>query len=201
MPFKHDIIPYYYQVVTPCLNQHHRTFAGATSFRSCSRTWGGKAQKKGSRARLAEFHWSNCREITSYHDLYMSYIMENIMIYPPDNISWYIHHKFLQKNMENWSTLLEMESVTHWQSQSAVSQSLPTSESVTLRPPTGGEGWLHCGVLPYMHVFSNMQHACLFQALAFQMIAHWPFFLAYNSTYGLGNIQAWFRFYLGLVEG
>ena len=160
-----------------------------------------ESSKKGSRARLAEFHWSNCREITSYHDLYMSYIMENIMIYPPDNISWYIHHKFLQKNMENWSTLLEMESVTHWQSHSAVSQSLPTSESVTLRPPTGGEGWLHCGVLPYMHVFSNMQHACLFQALAFQMIAHWPFFLAYNSTYGLGNIQAWFRFYLGLVEG
>jgi hypothetical protein len=34
-----------------------------------------------------------------------------------------------------------------------------------------------------------MQHACLFQALAFQMIADWPFF-AYNSTYGLGNIQA-----------
>jgi hypothetical protein len=30
------------------------------------------------------------------------------------------------------------------------------------------------------------------------MIADWPFF-AYNSTYGLGNIQAWFRFYLGLV--
>ena len=166
MPFKHDIIPYYYQVVTPCLNQHHRTFAGATSFRSCSRTWGGKAQKKGSRARLAEFHWSNCREITSYHDLYMSYIMENIMIYPPDNISWYIHHKFLQKNMENWSTLLEMESVTHWQSQSAVSQSLPTSESVSA-PPWGRRG--DCTAACF--------HTCMFFQTCNMLVSfrHWLF--------------------------
>ena len=188
MPFKHDIIPYYYQVVTPCLNQHHRTFAGATSFRSCSRTWGGKAQKKGSRARLAEFHWSNCREITSYHDLYMSYIMENIMIYPPDNISWYIHHKFLQKNMENWSTLLEMESVTHWQSQSAVSQSLPTSESVTLRPPTGGEGWLHCG----MFFFQTCNMHVSFR--------HWLFRWLLIDLSCLITTQHRFRVYSGLIQ-
>ena len=52
----------------------------------------------------------------------------------------------------------------------------PTSELIT---PTSespsGEGWLHCGVLPFPNIcmfFSNMQHACLFQAPARQMIAH-----------------------------
>ena len=34
----------------------------------------------------------------------------------------------------------QTESVTHWQSQSAASQSPPTSESVTLRVPTGARG-------------------------------------------------------------
>ena len=78
----------------------------------------------------------------------------------------------------------QTESVTHWLSQSAVSQ-----PPLTIRPPTGGEGWLHCGVLPcpYIYnlmcmVFSNMQRACLFQALALQMIAHWSALLTTQHT-------------------
>ena len=104
------------------------------------------------------------------------------------------------------------DGISHPLTESERNESSTTSESVTLRPPLwafGGEGWLHCGVLPfpyiYMYVFilyacffSNMQHACLFQALALQMIAQWPFLLT-TQTYGLGNFQAWFRFYLGLV--
>ena len=83
----------------------------------------------------------------------------------------------------------QTESVTHWQSQSAVVNHPPRRSQSPSAPPTGGERWLHCGVLPYiyiyyMHVFfpSNMQHVCLFQALALQMIAHWPFLLTTQHT-------------------
>ena len=92
MPFKHDIIPYSYQVVTPCLNEHsHLRRRDLVSELLQDLRWESSNRGPGP-DRLAEFHWSNCREITSYHDLYMIY----------HDISTINIHKFLQQ--KTWKT-------------------------------------------------------------------------------------------------
>ena len=103
----------------------------------------------------------------------------------------------------------QTESVTHWQSQSAVSQSPLTSESVTLRhPPLGVRGdctagCFHFHMYEYIYIYTCMlffKHAtCMSLSGTGSSDDCSMTILAYNSTYGLGNFQAWFRFYLGLV--
>ena len=122
--------------------------------------------------------------------LYMSFVQP-----PTEDIAQFLFALFVKHTLSGCKVALgweQTESVTHWQSQSAVSQSPLTSESVTLRhPPLGVRGdctagCFHFHMYEYIYThaccFSNMQHACLFQALALQMIAHWPFLLNYNST-------------------
>ena len=191
MPFKHDIIPYYYQVVTPCLNEHsHLRRRDLVSELLQDLRWESSNRGPGP-DRLAEFHWSNCREITSYHDLYMIY----------HDISTINIHKFLQKKHGKLINPTG-DGISHPLTESKRSESITPHVGVSHPPPPQwGRGVTALrrasmsiyvyNIYIYMCVFfSSMQHACLFQALAFQMIADWPFFLAYNSTYGLGNIQA-----------
>ena len=90
-------------------------------------------------------------------------------------------------------------------------ESSTTSESVTLRPPLGfwGRGVtalrrasisIHIYVCIYIICMFFFKHAtCMSLSGTGSSDDCSMTILAYNSTYGLGNFQAWFRFYLGLV--
>ena len=102
----------------------------------------------------------------------------------------------------------------HWQESERSGQSPPTSESVTLCPPHWG--WevttlwrasthTHTDIYIYIYIlyacffFSSKHATCMSLSGTGSSDDCSLTFLAYNSTYGLGYIQAWFRFYLGLV--
>ena len=97
------------------------------------------------------------------------------------------------------------DGISHPLTESERNESSTTSESVTLRPPLwafGGEGWLHCGVLPfpYIYMYVFILYACFFFQTCNMHVSfrHWLFRWLLNDHSCL-QLNIRFREFSGLI--
>ena len=107
----------------------------------------------------------------------------------PKMVWWFQEFRGAQQALTMIGSNLERErtdGISHPPTESERSESITHHVGVSHPPPPhlgGGVTALRrASISIYIYVFSNMQHACLFQALALQMIAHWPFLLTTQHT-------------------